>query len=83
MYGHDAERNQFPHQVSLQYNDFGSWSHLCGGSILNEKWVVTSAYCIIFSPSFSRIVAGILNLSDNNGQIVGITSTIIHPDYKG
>lgn len=40
--GDTATPHQFPWQVSLQR----SGKHLCGGSILNDKWVLTAAHCI-------------------------------------
>lgn len=40
--GRDAEIEDYPYQVSLQY--FGS--HLCGGAIIDETTVLTAAHCI-------------------------------------
>uniref|UniRef100_A0A8C0DQI9 Coagulation factor IX n=1 Tax=Balaenoptera musculus TaxID=9771 RepID=A0A8C0DQI9_BALMU len=40
--GEDAIRGQFPWQVLLSDGIDG----FCGGSIVNEKWVVTAAHCI-------------------------------------
>uniref|UniRef100_A0AC11C4W1 Coagulation factor IX n=1 Tax=Ovis aries TaxID=9940 RepID=A0AC11C4W1_SHEEP len=40
--GEDAARGQFPWQVLLH----GEIAAFCGGSIVNEKWVVTAAHCI-------------------------------------
>lgn len=39
--GYDAENGEFPYQVSLQTK-----KHFCGGSILNEKWILTAAHCV-------------------------------------
>ncbi|XP_065771964.1 coagulation factor IX isoform X2 [Muntiacus reevesi] len=40
--GEDAAKGQFPWQVLLH----GEIAAFCGGSIVNEKWVVTAAHCI-------------------------------------
>uniref|UniRef100_A0A670YPD0 Peptidase S1 domain-containing protein n=1 Tax=Pseudonaja textilis TaxID=8673 RepID=A0A670YPD0_PSETE len=40
--GMDANRGSWPWQVSLQTN---SRFHICGGSLINENWVVTAAHC--------------------------------------
>nr|UXE46266.1 chymotrypsinogen [Branchiostoma japonicum] len=45
--GDDATPHSWPWQVSLQTST--DW-HYCGGSLLNENWVVTAAHC---DPSIS------------------------------
>lgn len=38
-----AEEEQFPYQVSI-FDLFKG--HFCGGSILNERWILTAARCV-------------------------------------
>ncbi|XP_053190083.1 chymotrypsin A-like [Scomber japonicus] len=45
--GEEAVPHSWPWQVSLQdYTGF----HFCGGSLINENWVVTAAHCNVRSP---------------------------------
>ena len=41
--GSAAKDGQFPYQVSLRLNN----KHFCGGSIINEKWILTAAHCLV------------------------------------
>ena len=45
--GSPATPNEFPFMVSMQLQQLmdGNYSHQCGGSIINENWVVSAAHC--------------------------------------
>ncbi|XP_054715404.1 venom peptide isomerase heavy chain-like [Uloborus diversus] len=45
--GRDARHGQYPWMISLQKRDArGNFFHECGGSILNENWILTAAHCV-------------------------------------
>ncbi|KAL6257050.1 hypothetical protein P5V15_011985 [Pogonomyrmex californicus] len=61
--GEDAKEGEIPYQVSLQNR--GTNFHFCGGSILNDKYVITAAHCIEGkSASNIQVVADTINLSN-------------------
>lgn len=45
--GTTAQRGQFPYIVSLR-RITANMAHVCGGSILNERFVLTAAHCIVY-----------------------------------
>lgn len=74
--GQTARPRQFPHQVSIQYYN----SHACGGSILNEYWILTAAHCIVPSMADGLLVkAGSSNL--RNANTYEISLMISHEKY--
>ena len=83
--GEDAEDGEFPWQVQLRFSD-NSHSLYCGGSILNEEWVVTAAHCCSGTHDKYHIhvvAGGILRIEDDEGeeQFSDVSEIIIHEDY--
>ena len=37
---------QYPFLVSMQFGGDGKFSHGCGGSIYNERFIVDAAHCV-------------------------------------
>jgi len=63
--GTNAERDEFPYQISYRADRNGTFSHNCGGSILNDLWILTAAHCVepkLLEPGVPQILAGILRL---------------------
>ncbi|KAK2829444.1 hypothetical protein Q7C36_017434 [Tachysurus vachellii] len=79
--GTNAVPGAWPWQVSIQERDL----HFCGGSLINERWVLTAAHCF---PSFSLLGVtanlGLTNLEgpNPNKQQRTIAELIRHPRYN-
>ena len=43
--GDDARLGEFPYMALLGYLLGGDVYYLCGGSVLNEKYILTAAHC--------------------------------------
>ncbi|XP_031708853.1 trypsin-1-like [Anarrhichthys ocellatus] len=74
--GHECTPNSQPHQASLN-----SGYHLCGGSLVNENWVVSAAHCY---KSYVGARPRDHNrwFMDGNEQIISAARVIPHPNYE-
>ncbi|XP_036994518.2 trypsin-like [Artibeus jamaicensis] len=73
--GYTCERNSIPYQVSLN-----AGYHFCGGSLINNQWVVSAAHCY---KSRIQVRLGEYNieLSEGNEQFINAAKIIRHPNY--
>ncbi|XP_062039917.1 coagulation factor IX [Lepus europaeus] len=77
--GENAKPGQFPWQVLLN----GKVEAFCGGSIINEKWVVTAAHCIKPDDNIT-VVAGEYNIqeTENTEQKRNVIRIIPYHKYN-
>nr|AUI10833.1 putative PQM protease precursor [Eratigena atrica] len=85
--GKIAKFGDYPWMVSIQEkNSKGTFDHICGGSIINENWIVTAAHCFNKSDPASNYRAyvglrSILKTKEKTVQRHEISKFIIHCDY--
>uniref|UniRef100_A0A8D0DX59 Uncharacterized protein n=1 Tax=Salvator merianae TaxID=96440 RepID=A0A8D0DX59_SALMN len=77
--GTDSKKGDIPWQVYMFSFDRKGF---CGGAIVNEKWIVTAAHCLEYSPH--TIVAGEYNTSafDHTEQLRRIVRAVPYPTYN-
>ncbi|XP_053593018.1 chymotrypsin-1-like [Microplitis demolitor] len=72
--GGDAPDGKYPYQVSLNVLN----SHICGGSIIDKRFILTAAHCVVKIPEvFMTIIVGTNSLS-KGGAIYKVDKFIIH-----
>jgi secreted trypsin-like serine protease len=85
--GVPAARGAYPFQVALFTTANGKDGMMCGGSLINMKWVLTAAHCITkaaendapYPATMVNAFAG--GLSFGEGDRVRAARVIVHPRY--
>ncbi|XP_035788749.1 chymotrypsin-2-like [Anopheles albimanus] len=77
--GQDADEASAPYQVSLQLPDSG---HFCGGSILNEHWILTAAHCLKEKDAADLEVLAGTNSLREGGQRYRVDRLYSHSRYN-
>ncbi|XP_046748443.1 trypsin-1-like [Diprion similis] len=67
-----------PYLVSIIYNN----EHVCGGSLISSRWILTAAHCIDgLTTSLLKVRVGSTHRSSGGTLITSISSIIIHEYY--
>ncbi|KAF6306976.1 serine protease 48 [Rhinolophus ferrumequinum] len=79
--GQEAVKGPWPWQVSLHCGE----THLCGGSLISERWILTAAHCIkaTWIPLLYTVWLGSIKIGySNDGVKHHVSTIIIHPKFQ-
>lgn len=80
--GNDSVTGQWPWQVSITYEG----THVCGGSVVSEQWVLSAAHCFPSENNKNdyevRLGAHQLDSFTNNDEVRTVAEIISHPSYR-
>ncbi|XP_030370394.1 chymotrypsin-2-like [Scaptodrosophila lebanonensis] len=79
--GEEAAEGLAPYQISLQ--GMKSGHHSCGGAIIDKRWIVTAAHCVIGKEASAfRVLTGTQNLQHNASRLYYPDKIVMHCNYK-
>ncbi|KAI0212158.1 hypothetical protein LSAT2_002933 [Lamellibrachia satsuma] len=84
--GKSAIYGAYPWQASiLKRGRFNTYKHSCGGTILNDKWILSAAHCYVNRPKeLFRIRVGdsVKSRVESSEQEFAVEELIPHPRYS-
>ncbi|XP_055531550.1 polyserase-2-like [Wyeomyia smithii] len=89
-HGYIAEKGQWPWHVALYHRTQNGSEYKCGGTLIDQRHVLTSAHCVVRSNGFpidARVLAIHLGRHDlrehpDHMQVKSVTEVHVHEDFE-
>jgi secreted trypsin-like serine protease len=84
--GREALWGEFPWQLSFEvptYDIDGTDGHLCGASLLSDRWAITAGHCILLPAFATRLLGNVITRSTDRLTTGILTNITVHYRHEG
>ena len=80
--GGQVQKGQWPWIVSIMRKKLVKFEHICGGSIINKRYILTTAHCLVDALDESELLIGVGSNQLDTSIKIQAEEIIIHSNYS-